>query len=53
MKIIKLGEEGILKPLKFCHVTGGEHNFDYHAWLSNVTIENLRYAGCKVKIIKL
>lgn len=37
--------------LLYCHVTGGVHNFNFHAHLSASDIEDLRSQGCKVKII--
>lgn len=43
--------EIILKYLKFCHVTGGKYNLDCHLYLSDITIENYRNIGCKVKIL--
>lgn len=42
----------MLKPLKYCHVTGGVKNFNFHGWLSEVTINILRSDGCNVKVIK-
>lgn len=38
--------------LWFCHVTGGVHNFNFHGYLSKITVENLRNQDCKVKIIR-
>lgn len=38
--------------LWFCHVTGGADNYDFHGYLSESTIEYLRYKGCKVKRIE-
>ena len=37
--------------LWFCHVTGGVHNFNFHGYLSEITIENLKDQDCKVKRI--
>lgn len=42
----------MLKLLKFCYVTGGKDNLDFHAWLSDITIQRLKIDGCKVIIIK-
>lgn len=38
--------------LKYCYVTGGENNLNFHACLSYITIRNLIAKGCKVIIIK-
>lgn len=38
--------------LKFCYVTGGKDNLNFHAWLSDITIQRLKIDGCKVIIIK-
>ena len=32
----------------FCHVTGGAHDYDFHGYLSETTIEYYRGLGCKV-----
>lgn len=37
--------------LWFCHVIGGVHNFNFHGYLSEITIRNLRNQDCKVKRI--
>lgn len=37
--------------LKFCHVIGGKNNLNFHAWLSNITIKQLKNDGCKITII--
>ena len=37
--------------LWFCHVKGGIHNFNFHSFLSEISIENLRNQGYKVKRI--
>lgn len=36
----------------FCHVTGGPHDYDFHGYLSERTIEIYRGLGCKVRRIK-
>ena len=41
----------MLKALKFCYVTGGKDNLDFHAYLSDITIQRLKLDGCKVTII--
>lgn len=42
----------ILMKLKYCYVTGGKRNFNFHGWLSKMTIERLINEGCNVKVIK-
>ena len=44
-------EVEVIRALKFCHVIGGKDNLDYHAWLSDITIQRLKIDGCKVIII--
>lgn len=39
-----------MSHLYYCCVHGGKKNFDFHGWLSNVTIENLKNEGCVVQI---
>ena len=34
--------------LKYCYVTGGKNNLNFHAWLNYITIEKLITEGCKV-----
>lgn len=41
----------MLKSLKFCYVTGGKNNFDFHAWLSDISIQRLKIDGCRVVIL--
>ena len=36
----------------FCHVTGGAYHYDFHGYLSEITIEKYRNLGCKVNRIK-
>lgn len=33
----------------YCYVTGGNHNLNFHGWLSSLTISKLKSDGCKVK----
>lgn len=42
----------MVTQLKYCYVTGGIKNLNFHAWLSGITIERLKNEGCKIKIIK-
>lgn len=41
----------MFKSLKFCHVIGGKNNLNFHAYLSDITIQRLKIDGCKVIII--
>lgn len=36
----------------FCHVTGGAHDYDFHGYLSERSIEYYRGHGCKVNRIE-
>ena len=38
--------------LKYCYVTGGKRNLNFHGWLNEMTIERLINEGCNIKIIK-
>lgn len=38
--------------LKYCYVTSGKNNLNFHAWLSDTTISNLIAEGCNVIVIK-
>lgn len=42
----------MLKSLKFCHVINGKNSFDFHAYLSDITIEYYKNMGCIVKVLK-
>ena len=42
----------MITRLKYCYVTGGIKNLNFHAWLSEITIERLKNEGCKIEIIK-
>ena len=42
----------MITQLKYCYVRGGIKNLNFHAWLSEITIERLKNEGCKIKIIK-
>lgn len=37
--------------MRFCHVIGGVHNFNFHSYLSECSIRYYRRQGCTVKTI--
>lgn len=42
----------MITQLKYCYVTGGIRNLNFHAWLNEITIERLKNEGCEIEIIK-
>lgn len=36
--------------LHYCYVYGGKRNLNFHGWLNNITIKNLKNKGCVVEI---
>lgn len=36
--------------LHYCYVYGGKRNLNFHGWLNNITIKNLKNEGCIVEI---
>lgn len=42
----------MIRPLKYCYVTGGSKRLNFHSWLSDESIIQLKKDGCNVKIIR-
>ena len=39
--------------MKYCYVTGGIKNLNFHGWLNEATIRRLKNEGCSIKIVSI